>query len=60
MPEVFVGLGSNVEPAAPLRVAVDALTRRFGVPALSSANPEHFDPTGTLNLRRAVVGDANG
>ncbi len=30
------------------------------VPALSSANPEHFDPTGTLNLRRAVVGDANG
>jgi twitching motility protein PilJ len=30
------------------------------LPALGSSNPEHFDPTGTLNLRRVAVGNANG
>src|SRR5688572_19518701 len=30
------------------------------LPALSSANPEHFGPTGTLNLRRPAAVNSNG
>lgn len=36
MPDVFVGLGSNVEPVRHLHLAVDALRERFGRLVLSS------------------------
>jgi 2-amino-4-hydroxy-6-hydroxymethyldihydropteridine diphosphokinase len=37
MPEVFVGLGSNIEPETHLRWAVTELERRFGRLAVSDA-----------------------
>jgi len=36
MPDVFVGVGSNADPAAALRVAVAALEQRFGRVSCSS------------------------
>lgn len=52
MPEIFVGLGSNIEPEANLRAALAALRRRFGElvcssvyrsPAFGFAGPEFLN-----------------
>jgi 2-amino-4-hydroxy-6-hydroxymethyldihydropteridine diphosphokinase len=56
MPEIFVGLGSNIEPEANLRAALAALRLRFGELACSSVyrSPAHgFDGPEFLNM---VVG----
>ena len=52
MPEIFVGLGSNIEPEANLRAALAALRNRFGAlscssvyrsPALGFVGPEFLN-----------------
>lgn len=53
MPEVFVGMGSNVEPEAHLRRALTALEQRFGPLRRSTAyrNPAvGFDGNDFINL----------
>ena len=56
MPEVFVGVGSNIEPEVNLRVALDELERRFAPLLVSSVYRSRafgFDGDDFLNL---VVG----
>ncbi len=56
MPEVFVGVGSNVEPEQHIRAGLDALSKCFGTVAVSSIyrnSPLGFEGDDFLNL---VVG----
>ena len=56
MHDVFIGIGSNIDPAANLRVALDALGERFDLALLSSVyrSPAHgFTGDDFLNM---VVG----
>ncbi len=56
MPEVFVGVGSNVEPERHIRAGLDALSKCFGTVTVSSIyrnSPLGFEGDDFLNL---VVG----
>jgi 2-amino-4-hydroxy-6-hydroxymethyldihydropteridine diphosphokinase len=61
MPVVFLGVGSNIEPEANLRLALDELRRRFGIvrtsPVYRSA-AVGFDGPDFLNLVAQIETDA--